>query len=202
MSMGLGSAPSSSMTIGSSSTPRAIMSVWTSEKYAVRTETPVVGELDAEPAAELLDGRLAHRVRNRPHAVEEGEDRADQDDLAPVGDDLLAAAAATVLATPVTLTASVASMSAVGVLRSVAAFASRPALAITTSSRPNRSTVCGDRGVERRAVANVGDAPEGLGRVQPACPLGVDGSMSTTATLAPDRAVPGQWRRRCRRCRR
>lgn len=38
-SMALGSVPSSSSTIGSSSTPRAIMSVCTSEKYAVRTET-------------------------------------------------------------------------------------------------------------------------------------------------------------------
>ena len=49
----------------------------------------VVGELDAESAAELLDGRLAHGVRDGAHAVDEREHRADQDDLATVGDDLL-----------------------------------------------------------------------------------------------------------------
>ena len=48
----------------------------------------VVGELHPEPAPELLDGRLAHGVRDRAHAVEEGEHRADQDDLALDGDDL------------------------------------------------------------------------------------------------------------------
>ena len=68
--------------------------------------------------------------------------------------------AATVLTTPVTLTASVASTSAAGVLRSVAALASRPALAITTSIRPKRSTVCATTVVERGAVADVGDAAE------------------------------------------
>ena len=131
----------------------------------------VVGELDAEPAPELFDGGLAHRVRDRAHAVEEGEDRADQHDLALCGDHLRAAPAATVFATPVTLTARVASMSAVGVLRRVAALASRPALAITTSRRPNRSTVCATAASSERAVADVGDAAEGVGRVQLAGPV-------------------------------
>jgi hypothetical protein len=48
----------------------------------------VVGEFDAEPSPELLDGRLAHGIGNRAQAVEEGEDGADQDDLAAMCDHL------------------------------------------------------------------------------------------------------------------
>lgn len=94
-------------------------------------------------------------------------------------------AAATVFATPVTLTAKVASMSAVGVLRRVAAFARSPALAITTSSRPKWSTVCATAASRKARSRTSATHPKALVGCSSTARSGVVGSMSAIPTLAP-----------------
>ena len=140
LSIGLGSVASSSTTTGSSSMPRVIMLVSTMEKYAVSTLTPwsASSTLRARPSCSTAALLIAYGMAPIPLRKANTELTSTiWPRCAMTGSSVVA----TVFTTPMTLASIVLAKALAGVVRIVAARASRPALAMVTSIRPWRSSV-------------------------------------------------------------